>query len=232
MKSNRNGYRFIDKEQRRLLFKKLYDCLEAAIGPTFWWPADTSFEMSIGAILTQNAPWSGAEKSIANLREGGLFDVHAISNAPEQTLADAIRPSIYYNQKAKKLKIFCRYLIDNLSGDIKNLSWLDIPEARNALLSLSGIGPETADSILLYALHMPVFVVDAYTRRIFSRHRLIDTGWDYERLRAFFEEAIEPDALFYGEFHALICLLGAETCKKNPLCNECPVREVLGEPVI
>jgi len=219
-------------EQRRSLFLEMFEALEDAFGPMNWWPAETRFEVCIGAILTQNAPWSGVVKSITNLKEQDLFDAHAIAEAPENVLADAVNPSIYYNQKAKRLKIFCRFLMDNLSGKIENLSRSDKTEARETLLAIEGIGPETADSILLYALNMPYFVVDAYTRRIFSRHGLVDPAWDYYRLQAFFEDVLERDNIFYGEFHALLCILGAKICKRKPDCDKCPVRNIMGEPLI
>ncbi|MBT4483367.1 MAG: endonuclease III domain-containing protein [Candidatus Latescibacteria bacterium] len=211
---------------------ELYNRLEDTNGQTNWWPADTPFEVCIGAILTQNAPWRGVVKSINNLKENRIFDVHIIADTPEQILAKAIRPSIYYNQKAKKLKTFCRFLLERYKGKIENMAGQDMLEARKTLLALPGIGCETADSILLYALGMPVFVVDAYTRRIFTRHGLIDPNWDYENIRNFFEEALEPDVGLYGEFHALICLLGANYCKRNPGCDNCPAKEIMGEPVL
>lgn len=219
------------KKRHRLLIE-LYDKLENVLGPTGWWPAETSFEVCIGAIITQNAPWTGVEKSISALKKISLFDVHSIAAAPEEAIADAIRPSIYYNQKARRIKAFCRFLTDDFEGKIENLAQLDLYDARRCLLLINGIGPETADSILLYALKMPIFVVDAYTRRIFLRHSIIDPEWDYNRLRIFFEEVLEPDPVFYSEFHALICLLGAYFCKSKPGCDECPVRELLGEPII
>ena len=221
----------LHKESRRLLLMKLYNTLEKKLGPANWWPAETPFEVCIGAILTQNAPWAGVEKSIANLKKLSIFDVVSIAETPVEVLAEAIHPSIYYNQKAKRLKIFCRFLKENFGSKIENMACLALPDARRKLLDLSGIGPETADSILLYALNMPIFVVDAYTRRIFLRHGLIDPAWDYEKLRHFFEEVLEPNAVFYGEFHALICLLGSGICRGKPKCDDCPVLEIAGKPI-
>jgi len=218
--------------ERRTLFLDMYAALADSFGPMNWWPADTPFEVCIGAILTQNAPWEGVRKSIAALRGRGLFDSRSIADAEEQELAEAIRPSIYYNQKAKKLKSFCRFLIRDLDGSIENLRGRTVTEARSLLLSLNGIGRETADSILLYALDMPIFVVDAYTKRIFSRHRLADPNWDYDELRMYFEDVIEPDYRFFNEFHAQLCRLGADICKKKPKCDICPVRKVMGEPIV
>jgi len=225
------GYSLMRGEQRRHLLMELYDVLEECFGPMNWWPADTAFEVCIGAILTQNAPWSGVKRAIVNLKDAGLFGIHEIDSNSETVIADAVRPSIYYNQKAKRLKSFCRFLLKHYDGEIENMSAVELHEARSMLLSLPGIGYETADSILLYALNKPVFVVDAYTRRIFSRHGLIDPSWSYEHLRMYFEEVLDPDVHFYNEFHALLCHLGAEKCKRKPRCDECPGRRVMGEMV-
>jgi len=215
-----------------MLLMDVYEALEAAFGPMNWWPADTPFEVCIGAILTQNAPWTGVARSILNLKERGLFDVRVIAGASEEVLADAVRPSIYYNQKAKRLQLFCRFLLEELGGEVENLKGAGPRRAREMLLSIPGVGFETADSILLYALGMPVFVVDAYTRRIFSRHGLVPPDCGYEELKGFFEEVLEPDVSFFNEFHALICRLGAEVCRKRPKCDACPAREVMGEPTV
>ncbi|MFC1692141.1 endonuclease III domain-containing protein [Candidatus Latescibacterota bacterium] len=221
----------LHKESRRLLLMKLYNAMEKKLGPTNWWPADTPFEVCVGAILTQNAPWAGVEKSIANLKNLSIFNVDSIAETPVEVIADAVRPSIYYNQKAKRLKLFCKFLRKDFKGKIENMTDLKCADARERLLSLPGIGRETADSMLLYALKIPVFVVDAYTRRIFSRHGLIDPTWDYETLRHFFEEVLESNAVFYGEFHALICLLGSGICRGKPKCDDCPVLEIAGKPI-
>jgi len=215
---------------RRDFLMKLYAVLEEASGPAGWWPAETPFEVSVGAILTQNAPWTGVVKSIAALKDMGIFEARAIAEADTVAIAAAIRPSIYYNQKAERLKSFCRFLVGELGGDIGTMRAWDLGSARERLLGLPGIGYETADSILLYALGKPVFVVDAYTRRILSRHGLIERDCGYEPMRMFFEDALDPDAGLFNEFHALLCLLGARYCRKKPLCRECPARGVMGEP--
>lgn len=212
------------------IFYELYQSLENTIGPTGWWPADNPFEVSIGAILTQNAPWNGVIKSICALKENGLFEPEIIAGADEKTIASLIRPSIYYNVKAKKLKTFCRFLVDNFDGDIMNLKKQGRKSARETLLGISGIGKETADSIIVYALGDPVFVIDAYTRRIFSRHNLSKNEDDYDMIQRIVEKSIHPH--LYGEFHALLCLLGANICKKKPDCSKYPVQNILGEPTI
>ncbi len=217
--------------QRRLLLNKLYETLERELGPMRWWPAETPFEVAIGAILTQNAPWTGVMRSLKNMKDAGMFGVDEILDADERALAEAIRPSIYYNQKARRLKAFCMFLANEFAGRIENLGSVELHTARKRLLDLPGIGCETADSILLYALGRPVFVVDAYTARIFGRHGLVDGYIGYEDLRMYFENVLDPDPAIYNEFHALICRVGAEFCKKTPRCGSCPAFQILGEPV-
>jgi endonuclease III related protein len=212
-------------------FLALYDRLSNALGPSHWWPAETPFEVCIGAILTQNAPWSGVKKAIENLKRASLFDVGSIANADALVLAIELRPAIYANQKARRLKGFCGFLLDEYGGRIENMGELGIPEARSRLLALDGIGFETADSILLYALGKPVFVVDAYTKRICVRHGLVEERCGYEKLRGAFERVLDPDPAFFNEFHALLCRLGAYRCRRKPRCGGCPACEVLGDTV-
>ncbi|MDP2982830.1 MAG: endonuclease III domain-containing protein [Candidatus Latescibacter sp.] len=219
-------------QKRHNLLLDLYQSLEKSLGPAHWWPAKTPFEVCIGAILTQNAPWAGVRKAIAGLQEKGIFTVEGIAEADERMLADAVRPAIYHNQKARRIKTFCRFLRDECNGVVEEMRNWELLAARGKLLSLSGIGYETADSMLLYALGMPVFVVDAYTKRILTRHSLIGEECDYEEMRAFFEDALDPDPVLFNEFHALLCLAGAKYCRKKPLCDQCPAREILGEPVL
>ncbi len=216
--------------ERRALLERLYGRLAAALGPTGWWPAETPFEACVGAILTQNAPWRGVERSISALRNAGLLDVDALACADPAAISTLIRPTIYHNRKARRLGDFCRFLRERHDGDILAMRPLPPGTARDELLALPGIGRETADSILCYVLRMPVFVVDAYTSRIFGRHGLVEPGWDYDELRGWFESALPPDPVWYGEFHAQICLAGASWCRRNtPECDACPVRDVLGE---
>jgi len=229
---NQSSLKELTTHNRRWLLLGLYDVLERAMGPTNWWPAETPFEVCIGAILTQNAPWSGVARAIANLKHEGLFDSASIACADEKMLADLIRPSIYYNQKARRLKAFCLFLEERYGGAVENLAVLGLEEVRTILLSLPGIGFETADSMLLYVLKKPIFVVDAYTKRIFLRHGLAQLSWGYEDLRHFVEDVLTPDPVKYGEFHALLCLVGAQFCKRTPQCDACPVREVLGSPAL
>lgn len=217
-------------QTRREILTGLHSALFAFFGPLHWWPAETSFEMCIGALLTQNAPWTGVQKSIGNLRAAGIMSADALAVAPLEQVSWAIRPSIYHNQKAKRLRHFCRFLLDRCEGDIRSLKNRPLEDVRTLLLGITGFGRETADSIILYALEKPVFVVDAYTRRILSRHRLIDPESDYDEIRSFFEDGLDKDAALFNEFHAELCRLGADICRKKPLCSLCPVRTLLGEP--
>ncbi len=225
------------------LLHLLYDALEAAFGPMSWWPATadsssphggvaTPFEVCIGAILTQNAPWTGVTKAIRALKDLGIFSAEGIVSADERTIAEAIRPTIYHNRKTRRLKVFCDFLLEGCGGRIETLKNLDPDEARLRLLAVPGIGFETADSILLYALGMPVFVVDAYTKRIALRHGLVSEECEYEELRSLFERALDPDPSLYNEFHALLCHLGATHCRRKPDCGRCPARAILGEPAL
>lgn len=222
----------VQNEKRRNSLLNLYETLETSLGPSHWWPADTPFEVCIGAILTQNAPWTGVTKAIRNLRDIGAFTAESIAGTDDRVLAEAVRPTVYYNQKAKRLKVFCRFLLEEFGGKVEAMRDLEPRDARRRLLEIRGIGYETADSILLYALGMPVFVVDAYTKRILIRHGLMDEECGYEYLKEYFEDVIEPDAALYNEFHALLCRVGAEFCKRKPICDRCPVRGAWGEPAL
>ena len=219
-----------DVHARRVLLGRLYYHLLTVIGPTGWWPADTPFEVCVGAILTQSAPWTGVTKALDALKVAGLMDADALAAADPGEIAPLIRPSIYYNQKALRLGTFCRYLRDRYGGDPTRLASLSIDSARSELLSLTGIGRETADCILCYAAGLPVFVIDEYTHRVAGRHGLTDSTVDYDMLRTWFEDAVDPDPVRYGEFHALLCITGARWCRKSPRCGTCPVRDILGEP--
>ncbi len=203
----------------RVSFLKVYKKLHASHGPQDWWPGDTAFEIMVGAVLTQNAAWTNVEKAIANLKRARVLTPQKILAAPERTLAAWLKPSGYFNVKAKRLRAFCAWLLQQ--GGVKKLSKLPTPELRSALLSVHGIGPETADDILLYAFDRPVFVIDAYTRRIFSRLGLIGGKEHYESLRAACEAALGPDTGLFNEYHALIVVHGKHICRTRPQCNRC-----------
>jgi len=203
---------------------EIYRILLDSFGPQHWWPGETPFEIAVGAILTQNTSWTNVEKAIANLKKVGCLDaarLHALEMADIEKL---IRPAGYFRVKAKRLRNFIDWLCDNYGGDLQNLEGIGTSRLREELLSISGIGPETADSILLYALNRPVFVVDAYTARIMVRHHLIPAeGLDYHQLQDLFMSNLEPDPALFNEFHALLVMTGKDYCKPRPKCQPCPL---------
>lgn len=203
----------------------IYQRLLQRFGPQGWWPAETPFEMMIGAILTQNTSWRQVEKAIRNLKERKCLTIRALDRIPLNDLSEAIRPAGYFNQKADRLKRLAEFMIKRYEGRVENMASQETSQLREALLSLSGIGPETADSILLYALHRPVFVVDTYTYRIFSRQGLIEEEISYADLQSFFTDHLPLEAPLFNEYHALIVREGKEICKKRPECAICPIRE-------
>jgi endonuclease-3 related protein len=189
-----------------------------------WWPGRTAFEVIVGAILTQNTAWVNVERAIRNLRQAGTLTPRAIEKAPMARLARLIRPSGYFRQKAKKLKAFVQFLRERHGGSLARMFRQPTAQLRQELLAVHGIGPETADSILLYAGRHPVFVVDAYTHRILGRHQITDGKPDYEAVRSLFERSLPRDSALYNEFHALIVNVGKKWCRKRePLCQECPL---------
>lgn len=205
-----------------LIYQRLY----SYFGPQHWWPGETPFEVIIGAILTQNTNWLNVEKAIDNLKKYKLLKPHTLYKLSHKRLASLIRSAGYYNIKAKRLKNFLRFFIKYYNGSIKKMSEGDNGSLRQELLSVKGIGPETADSILLYALAKPVFVVDAYTKRIFSRHRLILEDANYDKIQNLFMSNLKPDAKLFSEYHALLVKLGKEFCAKNkPKCKVCPLKK-------
>lgn len=207
--------------------KEIYDKLLARFGPQHWWPGETPFEVVIGAILTQNTNWSNVEKAINNLKEAGLLSAEGLHKCALPRLAELIKPSGYFNIKSKRLKSFIDWLFENYEGDLKQLFSQETSVLREALLSVKGIGPETADSIVLYAAGQATFVCDAYTYRIMLRHRQIPEETGYDELKALFEDALPKDAKLFNEYHALIVRLGKTYCKKtNPLCDQCPLNDL------
>jgi len=209
----------------RLIYGKLYK----HFGPQEWWPAETPFEVIVGAILTQNTSWSNVEKAIANLKKNRLLTPGALKAIPVSRLAKLIRSSGYYNQKARKLKNFTRFLFQGYGGSLDKMFQDDRLILRGKLLEVNGIGFETADSILLYAANMPMFVVDAYTRRILSRHGLIRPDASYSQIQDYFMDNLKNDAGLFNEFHALIVRLGKEICKTAPECGVCPLKGITWE---
>ena len=205
-----------------------YKTLSAALGPSHWWPGDTPFEIAVGAILVQNTNWKNVEKAIANLKDNGALTVQGMRNFSIDELQDMIRPSGFFRIKSERLLNFLDFLEMNSAECITDLSEFETSELREMLLSVKGIGPETADSILLYALNKPSFVVDGYTRRIFNRHMLVHEDIDYHELQSFFADVLTEDVQLFNEFHALLVKTAKEWCKKtNPDCKRCPLGKFL-----
>ena len=207
-----------------------YNSLFTALGPQRWWPGDSPFEVILGAILTQNTSWKNVKIAISNLRNAGLLSPAAIRSAPLRQLQRLLRPSGYFRQKTRKLKAFCDFLHEEYGGSLKRMFATPTIALRPKLLSIFGIGPETADAILLYAGKHEVFVVDAYTRRMLSRHGWISETAKYDDVRWIFERQFPGDVQRFNEFHALIVRAGKQWCRAHdPKCNECPLGRYLEE---
>ena len=205
---------------------KMYHGLYRAFGPQNWWPGDTPFEVAVGAILTQNTNWGNVEKAIQNLKKHKVLSAEAIHGMPEVKLAGLIRPAGYYNIKAKRLKSFIGFLMNDYHGSMSMMQDMDVSCLRERLLGIHGIGQETADSILLYALGKPVFVIDAYTKRVLSRHNVMDGNKSYGEFQEFFYSSMKRDVNLFNEYHALFVQVGKKYCKRRePLCNDCPLRD-------
>lgn len=206
---------------------KIYKILYKSFGPQHWWPGDTPFEIMIGAILTQNTNWRNVSKAIDNIKESGFLNSKKLLKH-RKVIPKLIRPSGFYKLKSKRLIAFLEYFVRNYHGEVRRMNEKKIEVMRNELLGLPGIGYETADSILLYALSRPIFVIDTYTRRIFSRHDIFKYDLPYDEIRYKFESNLPRSVKIYNEYHALLVKLGKEFCKKNePLCNTCPLRDIL-----
>ncbi len=193
-------------------------------GPQGWWPAETPFEVIVGAILTQNTAWKNVEKAISNLKREGFLSPEKIVEIPMERLRELVRPAGFYRQKAERLKAISRKILE--LGDLDKLLSLPLGELRELLLGVKGIGPETADAIILYATNKPVFVVDRYTHRLLTRLGLWKGKYDYHALQGFIETQIPRDVEIYKEFHALIDVHCKTLCKKTPLCGACPLRDL------
>ena len=208
--------------------QEIYRRLDDYFGPLNWWPADTALEVIIGAILTQNTNWSNVEKAIDTLKLADLLNFDALLNMPEEQLAGLIRSAGYHSLKARRVKNLLEMIATEYDGDLDLLFDQNTATAREALLRVKGIGPETADSILLYAGEHPVFVVDAYTHRILSRHSMVPESCDYQTIQDLFMDNIEHDAALYNQFHALMVMTAKRFCRKrDPLCSECPLGPLL-----
>jgi len=215
----------IQQHLMRNKLKKIYKILYKEFGPQYWWPGDSQFEVAIGAILTQNTNWQNVEKAINNLKNKNLLSLKKLYKLSFKKLADFIRPTGYYNLKAQRIKFFLHFLKEKYKSKI-NLVKKNNPQLlRRELLDVNGIGPETADSMLLYAFDKPIFVIDAYTKRIFSRHDLIPKDFDYQQTQDFFMQNLPKNTKLFNEYHALLVKLGKEFCTKNkPKCQSCPLK--------
>lgn len=206
-------------EQLKTIYQRLFEYF----GPQHWWPGRTQFEIIVGAILTQNTNWTNVEKAIANLRRRRLLEPLKLHEIEIEELAALIRPAGYYRLKARRLKNFLDWLFEKHTGQLNGLNDIPTDLLRRQLLGVKGIGRETADSILLYALDKAVFVVDAYTARVMLRHRLIDSDADYEQIQDLFQSNLDEDLRLFNEYHALLVRLGKQFCRPKPKCSECPL---------
>jgi len=214
--------------------RAFYQAMLAALGPQGWWPAETPFEVVVGAILTQNTNWTNVERAIANLKRERLLDAEALEAIETERLGEVIRPAGYFRVKARRLKNFIHMLTERFGGDLAALFALSTASLRETVLGVTGIGPETADSIVLYAAERPVFVVDAYTARILYRHGLVDSDATYDDLQSLVQGALPDDVDLLKEYHALLVAVGKRYCKKRmPSCAGCPLEPLLedGQPV-
>jgi endonuclease-3 related protein len=202
---------------------KIYKLLDGYFGDLHWWPAVTPFEIMVGAILTQNTAWTNVETAIKALRKRRLLTPAALSRIPEDDLALIIRPSGYYHLKAARLKALVRFLMNDYSGNVTAMKAESLPLLREKLLGVRGVGPETADSILLYACQKPIFVSDAYTRRIFLRHGLIGEAADYDEIQSLVMTSLPSNVNLFNQLHALIVVAAKTFCRKRPECADCPL---------
>ena len=208
------------------LFMNIYRRVYKAYGPQRWWPGGTSFEVMVGAILTQNTSWRNVEKAIQKLKGKGILNPRGIHRLKKKELAPLIRSSGYYRIKADRLKAFVSFLYEEYDGDLKRMKRERLDELREKLLAIRGIGPETADSILLYGLKKSIFVVDAYTKRVLSRHGMISEKASYEEVQKMFMDYLPPDEKLFNEYHALFVHLGKMVCRKMPECDICPLKGI------
>jgi endonuclease-3 related protein len=205
------------------LLMRMHEAMGRHFGPLHWWPAETPFEVMVGAILTQNTSWANVEKAIGNLAAAGALDPRAIDAMAADVLAGLIRPAGYYNVKAGRLKAFVRWFLDRFDGDAEAMAAADPAALRREVLTVRGVGRETADSILLYACQVPVFVVDKYTWRICARHLLIDPEDDYDAIQQFFIDHLPAEAPLYNEVHAQLVNVGKTFCRPTARCAGCPL---------
>ncbi len=207
--------------------KEVYDRLYVAYGPQHWWPADSPFEVIVGAVLVQNTSWQNVCKAIDGLRRHDLLEPQALHDVPLDELEELIRPAGYYRIKARRLHNLLDFLVGRYHGSLETMFGTGLPALREQLLEVSGIGPETADSILLYAGGLPTFVVDAYTHRVMARHNWLPFDTDYYQIQDHFHSGLPEDASLFNEYHALLVEVGKQHCRKRPLCAGCPLADLL-----
>jgi endonuclease III related protein len=206
------------------VYRRLFD----AFGPQHWWPGETPFEVIVGAVLTQNTNWRNVERAIDNLRAADLLDPQSLYAVPVEELQELIRPAGYFRIKAARLRSVLEFIVARYDGSLDAMFAVGLPDLRRQLLAVHGIGPETADAILLYAGRLPSFVVDAYTHRILARHGWIGFDADYHQIQDYVQSELPQEVPQYNEFHAVLVRLGKDFCRKtNPLCAECPLQQLL-----
>jgi endonuclease-3 related protein len=201
----------------------IYEALHTAFGPQGWWPGDSAVEIVVGAVLVQNTSWRNVEHALRNLRERDLFDFEQLLALEHAELERLIQPAGFYRVKARRLRNLLDFLVASHEGSLENLFALPLAEARRQLLGVNGVGPETADSILLYAGGLPLFVVDAYTRRVLVRHGWLPPGARYDEMQRLFHAQLPPNPQIFNEYHALIVRLGHHYCRARPQCEGCPL---------
>ncbi|MEW6352286.1 MAG: endonuclease III domain-containing protein [Thermodesulfobacteriota bacterium] len=224
----------MSKHTTRGLLMDYYHAMRSHFGHRNWWPADSPFEVCVGAILTQNTAWKNVVRAIDNLKHSSSLDPHSIHAMTHEQLAELIRPAGYFNVKARRLKNLIAHIVEHHGADLDSLLAQDSAQLRKALLSINGVGNETADSIILYAAGKPVFVVDAYTKRVLVRHGFVPPAADYTAMQELFHRHIPPDAELYNDFHAQFVAVGHHFCKRKPLCDQCPLaafKKPVGPPV-
>lgn len=208
---------------RRDELQEIFERLTGYFGDLHWWPAAEPFEMMVGAILTQNTAWTNVEKALTALREKNLLVPAALFHLPEDELAQIIRPSGYYHLKAGRLKALVRFIMEEYNGCVTAMGAEELPRLREKLLAIRGVGPETADSILLYGCYKPIFVSDAYTKRIMVRHGMVGDDAGYHEMQSLFMDHLPPDVSLFNQFHAMIVHTGKTFCRKKPHCSGCPL---------
>jgi endonuclease-3 related protein len=208
--------------------REAFERMLLAFGPQHWWPGESPFEIMVGAVLVQNTAWRNVERAIANLRDADVMNPRALYDLPPVELAELIRPAGYYQVKTKRLRNLLTFVMEEYDGSLEAMFGTSLPTLRERLLAIHGIGPETADAILLYAGGLPTFVVDTYAHRVLARHGWIGYDATYDEIKDYFESELPQDAALYNEYHALLVRVGKENCKRSvPLCESCPLAELL-----